>query len=126
MAEQSEAYTRGAQKMTEVYAGDVPVMPEGFMPFNDVMVRTLFAEVWTRDVLAMRDRRLLLLAVAAAGRNVDIFKTQAKAALKNGELSPDELRETLVMLAPYAGYPNVAPLLLPLEETINEVAAEQS
>ncbi|GIT46748.1 MAG: hypothetical protein Ct9H300mP12_13330 [Acidimicrobiales bacterium] len=23
-------------------------IPEGVIPFNDVMVRTLFAEVWTR------------------------------------------------------------------------------
>ena len=44
-------------------------------------------------------------------------------ALKNGELGPDEMRETLVMLAPYAGYPNVTGLAVTCEEVINEVAA---
>ena len=30
-----------------------------------------------------------------------------------------ELRETLIMLAPYAGYPNVAPLIMACEEVIS-------
>jgi len=41
------------------------------------------------------------------------------AALDNGEFTPEELRETLVMLAPYAGYPRVAPLVGVCEEAIN-------
>jgi 4-carboxymuconolactone decarboxylase len=115
------AYQRGVDMITEVYAGDIVTMPEGSMPFYDVMMKSLFAEVWDRDVMSIRDRRLLLLGVIAAKGEVDTFKIQAKAALKRGELSADELRECLIMLAPYAGYPNVAGLLMPVEEVINEV-----
>ena len=50
-------YDRGAAKMREVYAGDVVDLPEGTMPFYDVMMRSLFAEVWDRDVLDLRSRR---------------------------------------------------------------------
>ena len=106
--QQQSAYERGAAKMAEVYAGDVVILPEGAMPFNDVMMRSLFGEMWTRDVLSIRDRRLLLMGVIAASGSVDVWKIQARAALKNGELSPAELRETLITLAPYAGYPRVA------------------
>ena len=116
----SEQYAKGAAMMRRVYGELVPPLPEGAMPFNDVMVRSLFAEVWDRDVLDVRSRRLLLMGVIAAAGATDVWRIQAAAALANGELTPDELRETLVILAPYAGYPNVAGLVLPCEEAINE------
>jgi hypothetical protein len=31
------------------------------MAFSDLMLESLFAEVWTREQLSMRDRRLILL-----------------------------------------------------------------
>lgn len=114
----SAAYARGAAMMERVYNGAVPVLPEGTMVFNDVMMRTLFAEVWDRDVLSVRDRRLMLMGVIASAGACDVWRIQAAAALSNGELTPDELRETLVILAPYAGYPNVASLVVPCEEVI--------
>jgi 4-carboxymuconolactone decarboxylase len=114
----STAYERGAAKMREVYAGEVADLPEGPLAFNDVMMKTLFAEVWDRDVLSIRDRRLLLMGVIAARGAVDVWRIQARVALLNGELTPDELRETPIVLAPYAGYPMVAQLLGPCEEVI--------
>ena len=124
MAEERSRYERGADKLREVYAGDVVAIPEGAMPFNDVMVRTLFAEVWDRDILDVRSRRLLLMGVIAANGQVDTWKVQARASLRNGELNPEQLRETLVMLAPYAGYPNVAGLVMACEEVISKWIAD--
>jgi len=120
------AHVRGLEVLREVYAGDVVTLPEGTMAFNDVMVQTLFDQVWRRGVLDVRSRRLLLMGVIAANGQVDTWKIQARAALKRGELSPDELRETLVMLAPYAGYPNVAGLVVPCEEVIGTWIADGS
>jgi len=119
-------YERGLEVLRDVYAGDVVTLPEGTMAFNDVMVQTLFDQVWRRDVLDVRSRRLLLMGVIAANGQVDTWKIQARAALKRGELTPDELRETLVMLAPYAGYPNVAGLVVPCEEVIGRWTADGS
>lgn len=112
-------FARGAAKLREVYAGDVVDIPEGSFPFNDVMLRSLFAEVWDRDVLDLRSRRLLLMGVIAANGHVDTWKIQARASLRNRELTPEELRETLIMLAPYAGYPNVSSLVMACEEVIS-------
>ena len=70
------------------------------------------------DVLSFRDRRLLAMGVIAANGATDIWGLQARSALANGELSVEELRETLVFLAPYAGYPNVAPLVGVTEKAI--------
>ena len=49
------------------------------------------------------------------------FAIQAKAALKNGELTPEELRETLLMIAQYAGYPRAAALVGIVEEAIADL-----
>ena len=122
----SERRKRGEKMIKKVYAGDVIVPPEGAMPFTDIMLEQLFAEVWTREELSMRDRRLLLLGIMAEKGEADIFGIQAKAALKNGELTPDELRETLIMIAPYAGYPRAAAIVGVVEQQIAEVAKEKA
>lgn len=124
MADEQRPFERGRAKMREVYAGDVVDLPEGTIPFNDVMLSTLFAEVWTRDVLDLRSRRLLLMGVIAARGHVDTWKIQARAALRNRELDPAELRETLIMLAPYAGFPNVSSLVIATEEVIGTWIAD--
>lgn len=120
-----ERYQRGAEMIRKVYAGDVVVPPRGAMAFSDVMLETLFAEVWTRDGLSMRDRRLILLGAIGALGEKDTFGIQAKAALKNEELDPTQLREVLIMLAHYAGYPRAAGLLGVVEQQIAAVAKER-
>ena len=116
---EGSAFERGAAMMRRVYGDAIPVPPEGAMAFTDVMVRSLFAEVWDRDILSIRDRRLLLMGAIATYGATEVWGLQARAALDNGELTPEELRETLVILAPYAGYPLVAPLVGACEEAIN-------
>jgi 4-carboxymuconolactone decarboxylase len=119
-------FERGREKLHEVYAGDVVDLPEGTIPFNDVMLRSLFGEVWARDVLDIRSRRLLLMGVIAVAGQVDTWRIQARAALRRRELTPDELRETLITLAPYAGYPRVAPLVAATEEVVATWLADGS
>ncbi len=120
------SYERGAAAYAEIYAGDGMVIPEGAMPYNDVMMKSLFAEVWTRSVLSIRDRRLLLMGVLAARGASDVWRIHARAALKNGEITPEELRETLILLSPYAGFPVVSPLVGATEQVIREWRKESS
>jgi len=120
----SERRQRGIEMLKEVYAGDVVVPPEGYA-FTDVMLEQVFAEVWSRDVLSIRDRRLLILGIIAEKGEAMTFGIQAKAALKRGELEPDELRELLLMIAQYSGYPRAAALIGTVEQKIAEVAKEK-
>ena len=115
---------RGLEMINKVYAGDVVTPGEGYV-FTDIMLEQLFAEVWSRDVLSIRDRRLLMLGIIAEKGETMTFGIQAKAALKNGELNDEELRELLLMIAQYAGYPRAASMLAPLENAIAEVAKEK-
>ncbi|MFO1510295.1 MAG: carboxymuconolactone decarboxylase family protein [Steroidobacteraceae bacterium] len=113
-----ERHARGAAMMQKVYAGVVPVPPEGKSAFADLMLEQLFAEVWTREQLSIRDRRLLTMGVIAALGEPAIWGIQVQAALANGELTAEQAREALVHLAQYAGYPRASGLLRATEEAI--------
>jgi len=120
-----DRFERGVEMIKKVYAGDVVVPPKGAMAFTDLMLESLFAEVWTREELSMRDRRLILLGAIGALGEKDTFAIQAKASLKNGELTPEQLREVLIMLANYAGYPRAAGMLGIVEQQIAAFTKEQ-
>ncbi len=117
----SERRQRGLEMMKKVDAGDVPVPPEGALDFADIMLEQLFAEVWSRKALSIRDRRMLLLGAIAALGEKDVFRIQARAALKNEELSPEQLREVVIHLVQYAGYPRVSGLVAVVESEIAEL-----
>ena len=71
----------------------------------DIMLEQVFAEIWSRDVMSIHDRRILI--IAEKGEPLT-FGLQIKSALKNGELDADEVRELMLMVAQYAGYPRAA------------------
>ncbi|MBK7948772.1 MAG: carboxymuconolactone decarboxylase family protein [Deltaproteobacteria bacterium] len=120
----SERRKKGLEMLQRVYAGDVVAPPEGNV-FTDIMLEQVFAEVWSRDVLSIRDRRILLLGIIAEKGEPMTFGIQVKAALKNGELTPAEVRELLLMIAQYAGYPRAAAIVGIVEQKIAEVEAEK-
>jgi 4-carboxymuconolactone decarboxylase len=117
---------RGVAMMKKVYAGDVVTPPPGVMPFSDLMLEQLFAEVWTREELSVRDRRLVIMGIIAALGEKDTFQIQVRAAVKNGELTPAQAREVLITVANYAGYPRAAGLIGPTEQTLAQVAKENA
>ena len=123
--EQRARREKGMEVIKDVYAGDVVVPDEGYA-FSDVMLSQLFAELWTRDTLSMRDKRILLLGIIAEKGEPDTFKIQIKASLKRGEMTADEAREFLLFIAQYAGYPRAAALIMPIEEAIAEAAAAKA
>ena len=74
----------------------------------------LFGEVWTRPGLDIRDRRLMTIGVLAALGQSQLVEIQFTSALERGELTEDQVRETVVHLAHYIGWP--------LSTGVNEVA----
>jgi 4-carboxymuconolactone decarboxylase len=122
---EKDRWERGVEKFKEVYCGDVVALPRGASAFFDLMMENLFCDVWTRPELSQRDRRLVMLgAIAALGEGMT-FGIQVKAALKNDELTPEQVREILIHMSQYAGYPRVAGLIGVAEGKIAEVAKER-
>ncbi len=98
----------GLELMARVYGWEeAPDVPGDFFTMT---AEHLFAQVWTRGGLSFRDRRLLLLGLLVGLGERDVVDLQVTAALKNGELSAEELREVVIFLTHYAGWPRGASL----------------
>lgn len=93
---------KGLRVMSEVYGWEMSDGPGDFFAHTADQV---FGEVWSREGLTHRDRRLLLLGALAANGQVDIAEIQAGAALGNGELTAEELNEIGLFLCYYVGWP---------------------
>ena len=98
---------RGLAKMAEVYGWDVS---DGDGDFFAMTVEHLFAEVWDRPDLSLRDRRLLLIGLLVGGVQDDVVELQMDAALRVGDLTIEDLREIVIFLTHYAGWPRGAKL----------------
>jgi 4-carboxymuconolactone decarboxylase len=94
---------KGLAKMNEVYGWEMPNV-EGD-PFFDLTVDHLFGTIWQRPGLSMRDKRIMTLTVVTALGNEALAEIQANAALANGEITEDELKEMAVFLTHYLGFP---------------------
>lgn len=98
------ARRRGMAKMEEVYGFSVdPSTVPG--TYVDLTVDHLFGEVWTRPGLDIRDRRLVTIGVLSALGLTSLLDVQFAAALRRHELTDDQLRELVVHVAHYVGWP---------------------
>jgi 4-carboxymuconolactone decarboxylase len=64
----------------------------------------LFGDVWERDELSKRDRSLVTVAALVAGGNTEQLHNHLLRAKANG-LTETELKEAIIHLAFYAGWP---------------------
>ena len=73
--------------------------------FQDLITRYAWGEIWTRPLLDERTRRLLVLATLIALGRFDEFRMHVRAALEEGGLSLDEIKEVILQQAIYCGVP---------------------
>ena len=99
----SEARARGVEMMNKVYGWKMPANVPG--EFFAVTADHLFADIWTRPGLSVRDRRLLLLGAITAQGQSDVAKIQLNAALHNEELTEEQCEEAAIFLCHYVGWP---------------------
>jgi 4-carboxymuconolactone decarboxylase len=74
----------------------------GMVHYTD---RVLFDEVWEREGLSKRDRSLVTVAALTALGKTDQLTFHVGFARRNG-VTEDELKEAILHLAFYAGWPN--------------------
>ncbi|MFI6511239.1 carboxymuconolactone decarboxylase family protein [Streptosporangium sp. NPDC050855] len=114
-----ERRARGPEIMRKVHGEDHD--GEGPGDFFGMTVEHLFAEVWSREGISNRDRRLLLLGLLVGQGMDDPVEVQLDAAIRTGDLTPGELREIVVFLTHYAGWPRGSRLNTQVEELIARV-----
>lgn len=110
-----ERRARGLEMMKKVYGWDIGEVSGDFV---EQTVDQLFGEIWSRETLSIRERRLLLIGLLMGRGLDDVVELQLDAALRLDELTPDELREIVVFLSYYAGWPHGAKLNSIVEKLI--------
>jgi len=100
--------------------------PEGANPFFDIMLEGLFGSVWAREeVLSLPQRRLFTMGIIAGMGESEVYGIQVGCALRNNEMTVEQIRELVIHLAPYAGYPRVNRLVAETEKAIAAHLKEQ-
>ncbi len=114
-----EARRRGLEKMEQVYGFE---MTDGPATSSATPPTTSSPTSGTGPGLTDRDRRLLLIGMLRAPGGHDVLTIQIPAAYRNGELDDEDLREIVIFLCHYAGWPIGARVNQVVEETIAKAA----
>jgi 4-carboxymuconolactone decarboxylase len=104
-AERALQADRGREMQRRVYS-EIPADD----PWLQMSQDQVFAQIWTRPGLSMRDRRLISLTAAAYASSPPGYISHIEGALDKGDLTPAELWEWLIHFTNYAGYPKAAPV----------------
>ena len=73
-------------------------------PFQDLITRYAWGEIWSRPGLPRNTRSLITLAMMIALNCSDEFRMHVRAALNN-KVTRDEIQELLLQSAIYCGVP---------------------
>ena len=73
-------------------------------PFQDLITRYAWGEIWSRPGLPRNTRSLITLAMMIALNRSDEFRMHVRAALNN-KVSREEIQEVLLQSAIYCGVP---------------------
>ena len=104
MSAPADERAAGIAKMQEVYgfSVDPDTLPGRYAA---ITVDHLFGTVWTDDTISLVQRRLLTIGVLAALDKTALLEIQFDAALERAELTPEQVREVVVHLTHYIGWP---------------------
>ena len=89
-------------------------------PFQEMITRSAWGEVWTREGLDRKTRSCITLAILTALRAENEIPMHVRAAINNG-LTPDEIREVIMHTAVYAGVPAANSAIALAQKTLDEL-----
>jgi 4-carboxymuconolactone decarboxylase len=92
--------------------------------FQRLLTEYCWGGSWGRDGLSPRDRSLLNLAMLGTLNRGTEFKLHLRGALRNG-CTMDEIRDTLIHLAVYAGAPAGVEAFRLAKEVFSELEDEE-
>jgi len=120
MTDEPTLRRRGLDTMSAVYGW--PNLEDSPGDFFGITADHLFADIWNRPGLTVRERRLLLIGALMASGDFDVLGLQIESAHGAGELDADQLREIVIFLAHYVGWPRAAKLNTLVETLLGRAA----
>jgi len=92
-------------------------------PFQDLITRYAWGEIWSRPGLTRAERSMITLTALAALRQEEELALHVRAALRNG-LSPAQIQEVLLQVAIYAGVPAANRAFAVAQRVLTETAGQ--
>jgi 4-carboxymuconolactone decarboxylase len=93
-------------------------------PFQDLITRYAWGEIWSRPGLPRNTRSLITLAMMIALNRSDEFRMHVRAALNN-KVTRDEIQELLLQSAIYCGVPAANTAFHIAQEVFAEIDGEK-
>jgi len=94
-------------------------------PFQDIVTRYAWGDVWSRPGLDRRTRSMLTLALLASLGHETELALHVRGAVSNG-VTHDEIGEVLLHTAVYAGVPSANSALAVAQRVLRELDNEGS
>jgi 4-carboxymuconolactone decarboxylase len=91
-------------------------------PFQDLITRYAWGDIWSRPGLSRAERSLVTLAVLTALQHEGELAMHVKAALRNG-VTPGQITEVLLQVSIYAGVPSGNRAFAVAQRALDEAAA---
>jgi 4-carboxymuconolactone decarboxylase len=92
-------------------------------PFQDLITRYAWGEVWGRPGLSRAERSMITLTALAALRQDEELALHVRGAVRNG-LTPEQITEVLLQVAIYAGVPAANRAFAVAQEVLVTLAEE--
>jgi 4-carboxymuconolactone decarboxylase len=93
-------------------------------PFQDLITRYAWGEIWSRPGLPRKTRSLLTLSMLVALNRNEEFRLHLKAALSIG-VTRDEIQELLLQSAIYCGVPAANSAFHAAEEVFDQLDSKK-
>ncbi len=110
----------GDAHVDRAVAGTTPLTA----PFQDLITRYAWGDVWSRPGLDRRTRSMLTLALLTALRCDQELGLHVAAGIRNG-LTPDEIGEVLLHTAVYAGVPAANSAMAVAQRVLDDLGGDQ-
>lgn len=105
-ADQEERKQYGEEQFLVVNC--VPAPPRGFAYYEAGNIAYVFGDMWHREGLSRRDRRWVTVACVGLSDAVAPIQAHVYSAMKSGDIAYEEMDETVLQFAAYAGWPKAS------------------
>lgn len=108
---EEDRLARGLEIREKVHGDAIPPLTGEMGTYTQLSVRNIYNDVWGRDVMSVRDRRLMVMGALAAMTLMNPLEIHLRSALTLGELTWEEIDEFAIAVSPYIGAPRTTYVL---------------
>jgi 4-carboxymuconolactone decarboxylase len=123
------SYEAGRNIVVQMWGEEIAVARESKAtdfnrPFEDLVTKYCFGDVWAEETLDPKTRSMITLAVLTALTKPNQLKVHVRGAIANG-VSVEEIRAILIHSAVYSGVPSGVEAFNAAKEVLGEMGLDK-